>query len=419
LGSLKGNIGHLEPASGIASLIKVALAMKHRRFPPTVTVSRRNEFIDLDDPSHPLFLADRPLSFADLGDATVSVHAAINSFSDSGCNVHIVVGADEGDGPSPAEDRTGVGLFVLSARDRSSLLAIIEACLRDVEADAGVTLGSLARGSQLGRAQLPVRLAVIASSVPHLRQALIRVLGATDEQRDALQQHGIFLSPPTPAGGWSAGDLVGASTAAHLLKEARRTGDWREAARLWTLGANLPWQHAWPSASPRRRALPGHPFARSVLRLDLCTVTDARVPSDGRAVADVVVATPPAVTGRSPVECYLQAAVAEMIGLQSADVDLDRSYMDLGIKSMAVAGLLRAVNDRFGLRLTPSVVVGFATLRQFAQYIAAAHPDTLAVLAQATTGAAVRGGSPVPARVVVTPEVHANRQTDSVEKLVF
>src|SRR4051812_23687234 len=48
IGSVKTNIGHLEAGSGIAGLIKVALALHHRRIPGNLHFERPNPDIDFD-----------------------------------------------------------------------------------------------------------------------------------------------------------------------------------------------------------------------------------------------------------------------------------------------------------------------------------------------------------------------------------
>ncbi|NKD55167.1 SDR family NAD(P)-dependent oxidoreductase [Haematospirillum sp. H4485] len=49
LGAVKSNIGHLEPAAGMASLLKVLLCLKHRQLPANIHFSRLNPMIHLDD----------------------------------------------------------------------------------------------------------------------------------------------------------------------------------------------------------------------------------------------------------------------------------------------------------------------------------------------------------------------------------
>ena len=48
LGAVKGNIGHLECAAGIAAVIKSALSLHHGVVPPIVTGETVNPRVDLD-----------------------------------------------------------------------------------------------------------------------------------------------------------------------------------------------------------------------------------------------------------------------------------------------------------------------------------------------------------------------------------
>ncbi|MCB0208345.1 MAG: acyltransferase domain-containing protein [Anaerolineae bacterium] len=86
LGSVKTNIGHLEAAAGIASLVKVALAIKHREIPPSLHFNEPNPYIPFD--RLPLRVQHRLGTWTN---GSVPIVAGISSFGFSGTNVHTIL----------------------------------------------------------------------------------------------------------------------------------------------------------------------------------------------------------------------------------------------------------------------------------------------------------------------------------------
>ncbi|MGW3206160.1 SDR family NAD(P)-dependent oxidoreductase [Streptomyces sp. NPDC001135] len=95
IGSVKTNIGHLEAAAGIAGLVKVALAMRHRAVPPTLHHDEPNPDIAFDELrlAVPTALTAWPTD----GDRLL---AGVSSFGFGGTNCHVVL---EGPPAPPAQ----------------------------------------------------------------------------------------------------------------------------------------------------------------------------------------------------------------------------------------------------------------------------------------------------------------------------
>ncbi len=84
IGSVKTNIGHLDTAAGVASLIKVALSLHHRQLPPSLGYEAPNPAIDFD--TSPFRVNDR------LTDWQAPVlRAGVNSLGVGGTNAHVVL----------------------------------------------------------------------------------------------------------------------------------------------------------------------------------------------------------------------------------------------------------------------------------------------------------------------------------------
>lgn len=84
LGSIKANIGHLDAAAGIVSLIKTLLALQHKRIPPMTNFTRINPRISLS--GNPFYI---PLQACDWPEIDGVRRAGVSSFGFGGTNVHI------------------------------------------------------------------------------------------------------------------------------------------------------------------------------------------------------------------------------------------------------------------------------------------------------------------------------------------
>jgi len=92
LGSVKTNIGHLETAAGIAGVIKVLLAFRHRQLPALVNFKRPNPAIDLD--GSPFYLVNRLRDWQPLEGAQADAGelvAGVSAFGFGGTNAHVVL----------------------------------------------------------------------------------------------------------------------------------------------------------------------------------------------------------------------------------------------------------------------------------------------------------------------------------------
>ncbi|REH28610.1 phthiocerol/phenolphthiocerol synthesis type-I polyketide synthase C [Kutzneria buriramensis] len=122
IGSVKGNIGHLEPAAGLAGLVKAVLCLENQMVPPSLHADVTNPSIDLDGLG--LRVANTPVAL----DPERDVHIGVNSFGWGGTNAHVVLRREHGETPPANPACAGPPTVRLSAHS-SEVLEVRE---RDV-----------------------------------------------------------------------------------------------------------------------------------------------------------------------------------------------------------------------------------------------------------------------------------------------
>ncbi|MBM7815047.1 type I polyketide synthase [Saccharothrix algeriensis] len=129
IGSVKTNLGHLEPASGLAGVLKALLVLRHRRIPASLHADPPNPGIDFAGLG--LVVAAEPRSIPAGGRVVVGV----NSFGFGGANAHVVL-ASPPPPPAPAGPPGDAPRPVLVSGSTPAALAAATAALVERLADA-------------------------------------------------------------------------------------------------------------------------------------------------------------------------------------------------------------------------------------------------------------------------------------------
>lgn len=115
LGSVKGNIGHLNAGAGVASFMKAALALKHEVIPPASQYDVPNRKMKIEET--PFYINKEPVPMVRKG---APLRAGISSFGVGGTNVHMILQeAPKVEGS--AERKEGGVLLQLSAKTEKAL----------------------------------------------------------------------------------------------------------------------------------------------------------------------------------------------------------------------------------------------------------------------------------------------------------
>jgi len=167
VGSVKTNIGHTETAAGIAGIIKVALAFKHKQIPPSLYFNTPNPAIAFAESKLEVvteltpWLQDKPRI------------AGVNSFGFGGTNAHIVMG-DWGTREQGDKETRGQGelqLLTVSAKSKAALKDLARD-YQDLILQSDVALEDIYVASNIKRSHFNHRVTCIAKS----KQQLVKQL---------------------------------------------------------------------------------------------------------------------------------------------------------------------------------------------------------------------------------------------------
>lgn len=116
LGSIKGNIGHLNAGAGVASFMKAVLALKHEVIPPASQYDVPNRKMKIEET--PFYINKEPVPMVR---KETPLRVGISSFGVGGTNVHMIL-QEAPKVESSTERKKGSVLLQLSAKTEKALI---------------------------------------------------------------------------------------------------------------------------------------------------------------------------------------------------------------------------------------------------------------------------------------------------------
>ncbi|MEC0599324.1 SDR family NAD(P)-dependent oxidoreductase [Bacillus spizizenii] len=186
IGSVKSNIGHTVAVSGLASLIKIVLSMKHDVIPPSINFKEPNSLINFV--KSPVFVTDKA---HDWPKSSVPRRAGISSFGFVGTNSHVVV---EESAHVPDEDYTSNSafeVFTISAKSEKSLKRLLKKYNEFFKQGTQKNLKNICYTANTGRGHYSYRLALIVKSFEELAQKINFLAG---QDLNDISEKGVYFS---------------------------------------------------------------------------------------------------------------------------------------------------------------------------------------------------------------------------------
>jgi acyl transferase domain-containing protein/acyl carrier protein len=172
IGSVKPNIGHLDTAAGVASLIKTVLALKYKQIPPSLNFEAPNPEIDF---ANSPFYVNTQLS--EWKAHKTPRRAGVSSLGFGGTNAHVIL--EEAPAIKHFDDSRPWQLILLSAKTSSALESATTNLATYLKQHPGINLPNVAYTLQVGRRAFNHRRVLVCQNI----KDAVATLETQDQQR--------------------------------------------------------------------------------------------------------------------------------------------------------------------------------------------------------------------------------------------
>jgi acyl transferase domain-containing protein len=173
LGALKTNVGHLEAASGIASIIKMLGVFQNSMIPKNLHFRALNPRISFD--GTPLTIPTENRAWKR---GAKLRRAGVSAFGMSGTNAHVIFEEPPVEAEAAPETSASAYLLPLSAKTPDALLSLVRSYAEWFSKENGANLQDVVYTASMRRTHHEHRLAVVANTREEFEHAFASVLAS-------------------------------------------------------------------------------------------------------------------------------------------------------------------------------------------------------------------------------------------------
>lgn len=257
IGSVKANIGHLDCAAGIASVIKCALQLKHKTIVSSINFELPNKNIDFIH--SPVYVNYKTCKWRVEPQKTRK--CCISSFSVGGTNSHIILEEYQHPQEECPVNKQAIKILTLSAKEESVLNQIVKDYISFLNKNSEINLMDLCYTANSCRQAYTYRTAFVFKDSDELLKKLHTYL-------EAKQMEGVY------AGKAERDESSGEVLIKKFITEKMLDGEVAcQIAESYIKGDHIDWALMYDDEAVRKIALPLYPFKKNRCWLDLDKTT--------------------------------------------------------------------------------------------------------------------------------------------------
>jgi len=384
IGSVKTNIGHLDSAAGAAGLLKVVLALNHKKLPPSLHFNKPNSKIEFEN--SPVYVNDKLTKWEATGSPR---RCGVSSFGLSGTNCHIVVEEAPEINKKRNESGNSFEILTLSAKSESSLKRLMEKYEKYLDKNTQANLKDICYTANIGRGSYSYRLALVIKDINDLKEKirllLEKGLEKSEEQgiyfgivKTVIQDNGIERELQEDLKRLIENTDIKIEKYVASGKADRKLLN--EMCEMYIKGAQIQWEKFYRIEKRWRTRIPAYPFEMKRCWFEIPSndwTNKARVSVVSQASTDTGagnILIKVALTGRISGEEYgeqerrLAQIWSDVLGY--AQIDINQGFYELGGDSLSATMIVARIHKELGYNITLSDFLMATSFKELALQLA-------------------------------------------------